>query len=177
MTPAILEMPPGDLCRRRYPGHPHGCPNYGMRATCPPQRAPLSVMLPDPARKWYAVWTTFPIGQHVEKMGREHPAWSDRQRRCCLYWQKGAIGNLRREVWRMLAELSPACHIEVYVPEAAGVNVTLTMMRVGVKLEWPPVNVAHQVALVAINDRNVLAERSKDAPSAVYADKESGGRP
>jgi len=36
------------------------------------------------------------------------------------------------------------------VPEAMGVNVTETMKRVGIELEWPPVNVAYQIALAGI---------------------------
>lgn len=38
--------------------------------------------------------------------------------------------------------------VAIYVPEACGVDVTATMKLIGIDLEWPPVNVAYQVALV-----------------------------
>jgi len=34
-------------------------------------------------------------------------------------------------------------------PEAMGVNVTLTLDAEGITLEWPPVRIARQVALIA----------------------------
>ncbi len=41
-------------------------------------------------------------------------------------------------------------YIITVVPEAMGVNVTETMKRVGIELEWPPVNVAYQIAMGGI---------------------------
>lgn len=38
-------------------------------------------------------------------------------------------------------------------PEAHGVDVTTTMLSLGVKLEWPPVTVAYQVALLGVAKR------------------------
>jgi len=128
-----------------YPGHPKGCPNWNRRATCPPQ-APLLTDLLDLARPVYCVFNRFDLGAHVDRMRRRHPDWSGRQLRCCLYWQGTARKQLRQKVSSLLVR-EPSL-LPVYVPEACGVDVTATMASLGIKLEWPPVKVAYQVALV-----------------------------
>lgn len=149
IVPVMLDCPPGDLCRRRYSGHTHGCPNYGKRATCPPA---AEIWTPEylESRRWTAVWNTFDFGAHVAKMRVAHPAWSERQLANCLYWQGGARRNLRVEVRRFMMNIAPPQPPVEYVPEAHGVNVTATMASLGIALEWPPKTVAYQVALVGL---------------------------
>jgi len=134
-----------DLCWRPYPGHPHGCPNYGRRPTCPPQ-APIFWSVLDRRAPVWAIWTTFDLGAHVERMRARHPGWSWRQLVNCLYWQGGARAALRRECERFLQRVPTADWI-VWTPEACGIDVTATMARVGEVLEWPPRTVTYQVAL------------------------------
>ena len=133
-----------DLCTRPYPGHPHGCPNYGKRRTCPPG-APLIWQTLDTTRPIYAIWNRFGLAAHVARMLRKHPTWSDRQLRNCLYWQGTARKQLRTEIERFLDD-RPYQRV-LTCPEACGVNVTATMAGVGVRLDWPPTAVAYQVAL------------------------------
>ncbi len=74
------------LCRKPYPLHPHGCPNYNKKDGCPPN----SPMLGEILSEWevvYAIFNRFDFGVHVQKMRDKHPNWSERQCRCCLYWQ------------------------------------------------------------------------------------------
>jgi len=79
-------------------------------------------------------------------MREKHPEWSERQLRCCLYWQHTARRQLRTKVADLLTQ-HPGL-VAVFVPEACGVNVTATMASIGIALEWPPVQFAYQVALV-----------------------------
>lgn len=148
VIPVLLNVPPGDLCQSPYPGHRHGCPNYGKRDSCPP-RAPLftSEMLDWPGSEIWAIWSVFPFGQHARRMQREHPNWSQRQCKCCLYWQGGARRQLRSEVTKFLAEVQLPVPLVCWTPEARGMNVTATMRQIGIVLEWPPHEVAYQVAL------------------------------
>ena len=37
-------------------------------------------------------------------------------------------------------------------PEACGVNLTATMQKIGIELEWPPENVAYQIVLAGIKN-------------------------
>ena len=161
----VIEPMVRTLCTRPYPGHVRGCPNHGKRSTCPPHAPMLGDVL-DLDRTVWAVWTTFDLAAHVAKMRAKHPKWSERQLRCCLYWQGGARKRLKIEVaksWVMIVSRCIADHYigddvdrkppqrpihGIFCPEAMGVNVTATLAGVGVELEWPPVHVTHQVALV-----------------------------
>jgi hypothetical protein len=94
-------------------------------------------------------------------MRRKHPEWSWRQLSCCLYWQGGARKRLREEVEKLLRRLGAPDERVVVVrcPEACGVNVTETMRRAGVDLEWPPVIIAYQVALVGYSPKRTRRVR------------------
>lgn len=132
------------LCEKPYPGHPHGCPNFGKRFSCPPAATLLFDMFQEHGT-FYAIVNRFDIGTHVDRMSEKHPSWSWRQLSCCLYWQAGA----RRQLERNIAEFR-AKHIGFGVtrcPEAKGLNVTATLKNAGINMEWPPKKMALQVAL------------------------------
>ena len=94
----------------------------------------------------YCIYNAFDLAEHVARMRKRHPEWSERQLRCCLYWQSGARKRLREKVDAFCAA-HPGL-VAVYCPEANGVDVTATMASLGIQLEWPPVSLAYQVALV-----------------------------
>ena len=132
------------LCYQSYPLHAKGCPNFGRRPDCPP-KAPVIYNVLDLSKDVYAIYNVYPFGQHISKMRQKHPEWSERQVRCCLYWQGTARKQLRQEVAECLKE-----HPDLYVvkcPEAQGVNLTKTMKNVDIVLEWPPETVAYQIML------------------------------
>ena len=132
------------LCRRPYPLHPKGCPNWGKKAGCPPKCKPIGELLDLKAPVW-AIWTQFNLHDHMVRMQEKHPGWSERQLKCCLYWQPRARRNLHDELIRFIMEVHPDAIVTT--PEASGVNLTETMKQVGVQLEWPPENWTYQVVL------------------------------
>ena len=137
-----------DLCRKPYPGHPRGCPNYGRRRTCPPH-APMLCQVIDLSQPVHAVWNAFDLAGHVERMREKHPEWSDRQLVNCLYWQGTARKALRAKVRNFGGLLLASGQlIALACPEACGVNVTATLASIGIEIEWPPKTIAYQVALV-----------------------------
>ncbi len=129
----MMLLPPTHYCALSYPGHKKGCPNLGVKIGCPPSFRYQYVK----NQVVRAVYIEFDLGEHVAHMKRLHPDWSERQLRCCLYWQPKARKMLRAEIGGAAADFSP---------EASGVDVTTTMQRVGVTLDWPPKN---RVVLVA----------------------------
>lgn len=140
------------LCARPYPRHPRGCPNFGKAARCPP-RAPLWRDVFDVAAPCYAVYSVFPLGEHVAEMRSRHPGWSAAQLSCVLYWQGRARARLRREI-----DTFRAAHPEhpwrvEETPEAMGVDVTATMKAVEIALPWPPEDVVYHVALAGVPRR------------------------
>ncbi len=132
------------LCQCKYPNHPHGCPNYGKRKTCPPH-APYVGQFFDLKKPVYVIWSIFDYKAHVARMEVLHPEWTDRQKQCCLYWQPKARKVLEWEI-----EYFKTQHPDLFVsrtPEAMGVNVTGTMMSIGHMLQWPPRTKTYQVAI------------------------------
>ena len=147
----VIDLSVRQLCYQPYPNHPKGCPNYGKRDTCPPQRPTLSNIL-DLTKSILAVWVSFNLAAYRVRMLKKHPDWSRRQLDCCLYWQGGVDKQLGKEMRYNLARYplfdNAKKLISIYVPEATGVNVTETMKNAGVELEWPPENKVIKVAFI-----------------------------
>ena len=137
-----------DLCLKPYPNHKNGCPNYGTKKGCP-SGVPMFDSFYDLSKRIYAIYNKFNFKGHVDRMKEKHPDWSKRQLECCLYWQGTARKNLKERI-EIFARLTGRRYVVNSVPEAMGVNVTETMKRVGIELEWPPVNVAYQIAMAGI---------------------------
>lgn len=136
-------------CLKPYDGHPKGCPNFNnpKRPDCPP-RAPKFDQYFDMNKSIYAIIIEFDLSSHVTRMKIANPNWSDKQARCCLYWQ----GSVRKELKKATAQFlktHPGYEIS-YTPEAMGLNVTETLQNVGINLEWPPIHKVCKVAIAGI---------------------------
>jgi len=137
-----------NLCKQPYYNHPRGCPNYGKKKTCPPKQKMFFDVFD---RDFYLIYTEFDLKSHIKKLKQKHPNWTDRQLKCCLYWQNTARKNLKKEIQRFKT-LFPK-HSVTTCPEAMGVNVTDLMKdNAGIKLEWPVETVAYQVAIAGIKN-------------------------
>jgi hypothetical protein len=142
----VIDYSVRTLCAKKYPGHPHGCPNFNKKEGCPPE-APYFDKVYDLNRPVFAVCNIFALSDHVKKVQAKHPEWTYRQASCLLYWQGGARKIHRALVDKHLASSLSGCSAE-YCPEAMGVDVTASLASVGVHLEWPPKNYVLQVALI-----------------------------
>lgn len=137
------------LCARPYEGHKKGCPNFNDSKhshRCPPG-APLFDKHFDLGQPVYAVVNEFDLAAHMTRMAERNPSWTDRQLRCVLYWQPTARKQLSMLIDAALATLPG--YEATWCPEGMGVDVTATMQRAGVTLEWPPMRIARQVAFLA----------------------------
>lgn len=144
----VIDHSVRNLCFRPYPNHPHGCPNFGKRPSCPP-RSPVIEDVLDMTRLIYLVWVSFDFAAHRKKMKAKHPNWSQRQIDCCLYWQGGVRKQLREEIAQALSIFEDTTRYRVCgCPEALGVNVTATMKNVNIELEWPPETIVYKVAII-----------------------------
>jgi len=143
-VPPVIKSSVRKLCLTPYHNHPKGCPNYGKKEGCPPAAKMIGDVL-DLGRSIYVIYNIFPFGRHVRFMRKRHPEWTKYQLRCVLYWQGTARRQLKNEIGRFLQEF-PKMTV-VVTPEACGVNVTATMKKAGIELEWPPKRFAYQVAL------------------------------
>lgn len=135
----------GRWCQLRYPGHPHGCPNYGRSYECPPHAAPLESLVDLSTVSLIGV--RFDLAAHAQEMAKLHPGWTDRQCRNLLYWQPKVKAQLRRlcEMARAQAGLDYA----TLCPEGHGVNVVRTVLANGWSwYEVKPRNIVTKIALV-----------------------------
>ncbi|MCK5616294.1 hypothetical protein KAR91_81280 [Candidatus Pacearchaeota archaeon] len=146
----VIDQSMRGLCKKAYPNHKKGCPNYNKRHDCPP-KVPLISKVLDLTKPIYAIWNVYDFKAHTDKMTLLHTNqpgkkdWSIRQIECCLYWQGTARKHLRAEIGSFIKEKGE--HLILTTPEACGVNITETMKNIGIILEWPPKTVTHQVAL------------------------------
>jgi hypothetical protein len=146
ITP-VIDSTVRAMCVQPYPLHPKGCPNVGKCDRCPPE-APMFYDYFDVKQSVYAIVNEFDLGAHVERMQAKHPGWSDRQLYCVLYWQNTARKQLKEKIATVLAEQKFVGYEATWCPEGMGVNVTETMQQVGIELEWPPKQIARQVAFI-----------------------------
>ena len=138
----VIDISVRKLCKRPYPNHPKGCPNYGKKNGCPPG-ANLWTDIYDTNIATWVFWARFDLAAHREKMTVKHPTWSRRQLDCCLYWQSKA----RKPLYDYLKTWDFPGFLISKVPEAMGINVTETMRKIGIELEWPPEKWVYQVAM------------------------------
>jgi predicted metal-binding protein len=145
----ILQPEVRKLCVNPYPLHKKGCPNFYHKIGCPPQ-APLLPDTIDLDKPVWVIYNIFDIKSHIEKMELNHPKFSERQIRCCLYWQGKARKQLKLEIEKFMWCMNKKELTVIKCPEAQGVNLTATMKQIGIDLEWPPKSKAYQIVLAGI---------------------------
>ena len=128
----VVSEKTGEWCKLPYPNHPKGCPNYGKKATCPPQ-APRLHHYFDVSRPMSLVHSEFDLEKHAKRMRTEHPQWSERQCRCLLYWQPTSRKQMRART--SAAMWTIGCNAKTECPEAMGLNVFATAAVSGLKLD------------------------------------------
>jgi len=142
-----INMKARDWCKLPYPDHPKGCPNYGQRATCPPD-APLIYNFVDIGKPIFLIAVGFNLENHVNSMLLKHPDWSNRQAKCVLYWQ-GSVNKLLKQHIKQFLWMYPE-YITTLCPEAMGVNVIETARRCGLPIKTKPTKNVFKIALAGI---------------------------
>lgn len=134
-----------DWCKLPYPDHPHGCTNIGKKPECPPE-VPLIEDWLDLGHPHGIVVVSFNLAEFAARMRSRHPKWSDRQCRCCLYWQ-GTINKTLKNAILDFQKVYPDV-ISTLKPEAMGVNVFKTVRKFGVPIKVRPKDTVYKVALI-----------------------------
>lgn len=135
------------LCRLPYPNHPHGCPNFNRKESCPPNAKCFSKLVSFPL---FLIGVRFDLEKHVEKMRIKHPRWSERQLTCLLYWQN-RVDKLLREECNKIVSKHPD-YVAVYKPEANGVNVFATCRNLDIILERNPKKYVWKIAIIGVSN-------------------------
>jgi hypothetical protein len=132
-------------CSLPYPGHPKGCPNVDKVSQCPSLIGMVDDIF-DLSKAHYFVVVEFDIGDFAAGMKEKHPEWSDKQCRCCLYWQNTVRKNLRAYCNYFVAGVDN--WIYTLIPEAMGVHVFKTMRKLSIVLQRNPQELLYKVALI-----------------------------
>ena len=140
----VIDFSVRELCKRPYYLHKKGCPNFNKRNFCPPKISTIDKIL-DLDKPIYIIYNRFNFYDHVKKMRIKHSNWSSKQLECCLYWQGTARKQLKDKII-IFKKLYPNLFI-LKSPEACGVNLTATMEKIGIDLEWPPKKYTYQIVL------------------------------
>lgn len=146
---ALDDRAAGPWCQLPYPGHRHGCPNYGKNPECPP-KAPKVQDFIDLERKHWFLFVTFDLKEQMCKMKINNPTWSEAQQRCCLYWQNHVRKQLRKYCAAYVMEIPGT--VFTLVPEAMGVNVFRTARRIKIPIMKDPETV-YKIALIGYTPR------------------------
>ena len=143
----VIDYRAREWCKLPYPNHPFGCPNYGMRDSCPPN-APLIQDYIDLSQPLWLTVIVFNLAEHILKMKQGHPSWSDRQAKCVLYWQ----GSVNKELRLQSSRFAKANNLlYTLCPEAMGVQVIKTAQLIGIPIKPRPTDYVYKIALLGTN--------------------------
>lgn len=124
-------------CAKRYPNHPHGCPNlpqcqYKLSRL---RHASTVFDIQEVSKNTYIsnkpmmiCYATFDLAAHEEWMGQRHPTWTKRQCRNLLYWQP----RIDKIVYQMAKQHYPKHY--AMIGEGFGINVYKTCRKAGLML-------------------------------------------
>lgn len=145
---------PRAMCVLAYKNHKKGCPNYGKKLDCPPV-VPMFDQIFDMSKPIYAIFSTYDLFSHIQKMRNSHPEWTETQLLNVLYWQGTARKHLKENIAKFNEMFREQGYYSTTSPEAMGVDVTLTMRNAGIELEWPARKTVYKVAFAGIplNDK------------------------
>jgi len=143
-TVAAVVKPKGFVawCKLPYPKHPNGCPNLGVKKSCPPK---VEYFLDVYKSQIRVVDMTFDFEKYLEWRRENHPDWTERALRNPRHFQ----GHLDASLEKYAENLYAPDFVVEYNPESMGINLHLTCKRVGIELEWPPTRVMHRIAVLA----------------------------
>jgi hypothetical protein len=144
----------GFWCCLPYPSHKNGCPKF---PACPEKQ--IDFLKVRDKYRWFAVIASFDLKSHADKMQKQHIGWSRRQARCVLYWQAGLVRQLKAKAYSLKSDIVLDC------PEASGINLFVTMARVGINLKPNPDEV-RKIVLVGwqIIDSTLMSNSNAKCP-------------
>lgn len=120
-------------CKRPFPAHPEGCPNFGVKKGCPPNEKLIDEII-DLEKDVFLIITEFHFKDYTNKFDVLSDAWFEREN-----WEPLAKKQHAREVDEFLKEHTNYTADDC--PEARGVNLgAMLQEQKEIKLDWtwPP---------------------------------------
>ncbi len=134
-------------CKLPYYGHPKGCPNFNKNPNCPPKVQLVKDVFDLINHDVFFIIEEFDLKNHVEKMKLKHPDWTPIQLKNLLYWQGGVRKRLKEKT-EIFIKKTDSNMIYTLLPEAMGVMVINTALKLDIPIEKNPINKVFKIALV-----------------------------
>lgn len=156
-------------CKIPYHGHPNGCPNFGKHEECPP-KVKLFKDVFDTNKDLHFIIEEFNLKEHMKIMKQKHPHWSTFQLKNLLYWQGGVRHRLYMKVLKFIADQGDTNGMMIYtlLPEAMGIMVINTAIKLGIPIEKSPTNKIFKIALVGYRTNTEHNEIQKQKSMLEY---------
>jgi len=139
----VIQPETREWCKLPYTGHPKGCPNYGISKECPPKIEKVNKIFNLSKKHWFAIEE---FTNTCKKMLLLHKNWSQKQTKCCLYWQNSVRKKLKEQCLEFIYS-HPNC-IYTLIPEAMGINVFRTAYKHGIKINRNAYPIVYKIALI-----------------------------
>jgi hypothetical protein len=122
-------------CKRPYPEHPDGCPNYNLNPLCPP-KSPFLWDFFDLDRPFGFIIGSFNLYTYALERLETHPDWSMKQALNSRHWQS----RIHAEIREVFNKLSTGRGYNQFTqrPESYGLQVFRTMLYLGFRLHPRP---------------------------------------
>lgn len=122
-----------NCCKLSYPGHPNGCPNYGINPLCPPI-APYRPDVVNIYKEFVLNFILFNFEKYKELRIESNPDFfnTDKRIECLLYWQNSVKKILENSCLKYDFDYIFGCgsgFLKKQSMESAGINVFLTVKR------------------------------------------------
>lgn len=141
-------------CTIPYHGHPRGCPNFNNHEQCPPKVKLIKDVF-DLNMDLFFIVEEFDLKIHVDKMKLKHSDWTPIQLKNLLYWQGGVRKRLKEKTEEFIKDRRNGVMIYTLLPEAMGVMVINTALKLGIPIEKTPINKVFKIALVGYSSKGV----------------------
>jgi len=146
------------FCGLSYPGYKHGCPNYGVKATCPPN-SPYLESIKKEFKYFYLVYAKFDLVKYSNHIRQIHPEFTDKQCKNPRFYQNSVKSLLLDRINEMklidsrfeVLGCGSGFKGSVYSMEAVGIHVFDTCKNNDIILEKDPFTHVTFVCLIYSN--------------------------
>jgi len=139
-------------CTLPYENHPQGCPNWDTCALCPP-KSPYRVDILQKYTTFALVYVIFDLKTYLQEQRIKRPQASEKQLKCCLYWQNSLKKELKKTLNMIEYDLLLGCGSGFFSRsmESAGINVYQTLENNKIEYEIHPKTKIILCCLICLN--------------------------
>jgi predicted metal-binding protein len=144
----VIDYRAREWCKKPYPDHPNGCPNYNKKPECPPQSPLIEDFIKLELSHWFVI-VRFDLQRQEERMQDSHPQWSVKMCRNSRYWQN-SVRKVLHESCNDFMKGKPEL-VYTLLPESYGIHVINTVKHLGIPIKVRPKKYVYKIALIGFS--------------------------